>query len=142
MATHRGPRYRRRFVPEPQAARAARRALEPLVPELSASVLSTVRLLTSELVTNSILHAGMGGNGLIQMDVDLDAARIRITVRDTGPGFEPPIGLPSPTSQDGRGIFIVDALADRWSIEDSARTSVWFEIDRQRAERAAVELAS
>jgi anti-sigma regulatory factor (Ser/Thr protein kinase) len=31
--------------------------------------------------------------------------------------------------ESGRGLFIVDALADRWGVENSAGTCVWAEVD-------------
>jgi anti-sigma regulatory factor (Ser/Thr protein kinase) len=50
-------------------------------------------------------------------------------VTDHGPGFEPAPARPGPDQVAGRGLFLVDALADRWGSADGG-TRVWFEVDR------------
>jgi len=85
-----------------------------------------VLLLTSELVTNAYRHAG--SETRVSVRVEDDVARVE--VRDVGPG-EPQLRPHDAERVDGRGLQIVDALADRWGYRSSdAGTSVWFELVR------------
>lgn len=54
-------------------------------------------------------------------------------VTDPGTGFEAPAASPPLEATSGRGLFLVDQLADRWGMESEPRTSVWFEIETARA---------
>lgn len=87
-----------------------------------------VMLLVSELVTNAVLHACTPAE--VEIDCSQDALRVSVSDGVTA-GIDPevanrkiPIGAPS-----GRGLHIVDALADRWgvSVGESGKT-VWFEM--------------
>lgn len=111
-----------------EAASAARRALvsEGLDPDLD----HTVCLLTSELVTNAVCHAGMGAGDRIVLAARLTADFARVEVRDTGPGFDPD----ARASVRGYGLRLTDMLASRWGVDhdDELGTRVWFEVDRRR----------
>jgi anti-sigma regulatory factor (Ser/Thr protein kinase) len=116
----------------PYAVTAARLALSELDRLLDESVAFDIRLLVSELVTNSVRHAEVGPEDSIMLNVALADERVRVEVVDNGPGFEPP-----PEDEDdqdardrGWGLFFVTQLADRWGVESSAGR-VWFEIDRE-----------
>jgi anti-sigma regulatory factor (Ser/Thr protein kinase) len=81
-------------------------------------------LLTSELVTNAYRHAGTE----TRISVRLDGDHVRVEVRDVGSG-EPELRAHDTNRVDGRGLQIVDALAERWGYESNDRgTSVWFEL--------------
>jgi hypothetical protein len=54
---------------------------------------------------------------------------VTLTVSDAGPGFVPRPPAPDLDSEAGRGLLIVDALADRWGVDTSAGTRVWAEVD-------------
>jgi anti-sigma regulatory factor (Ser/Thr protein kinase) len=90
-----------------------------------------VRLLITELVANSVRHAGLATSDRIGLGIDANGVVVRVEVRDGGAGFQPPSqfnGPPEGTS--GRGLYLVDALADRWGVErGDADTMVWFEVD-------------
>jgi anti-sigma regulatory factor (Ser/Thr protein kinase) len=89
-----------------------------------------VRLLVSELVGNSVKHAGLSENDVITLEVEIDGGSVRTEVHDPGRGFEREAVSPPPAGVSGRGLFLVDALADRWGVERrSGLTCVWFEID-------------
>ena len=119
---------KRSFVAEPQAPRAARRELETLNGELSDDELWRLELLVSELLTNSIVHAGLGGRGIVTLDVDVTDARVRAEVRDRGIGFEPvPPGEPLAGQW---GTRLLDRLADYWQVDSSSGTAVLFELKR------------
>jgi anti-sigma regulatory factor (Ser/Thr protein kinase) len=104
----------------------ARRALGGwLGGELAADKLHTAKLLTSELVTNAVLH----GKGQIQMRAQLDEHRVRIEVVDEGRGFAHDVRDRDVDALSGRGLAIVDAESSRWGIRDGS-THVWFELER------------
>jgi anti-sigma regulatory factor (Ser/Thr protein kinase) len=123
-------RHRHRFVPEPGAAHSARRALDGLVPELGADLVRAVQLLATELIGNAVTHAGLGGRGLIDLEVLVDADRVRVVVADGGRGFEPQAHVIDPQDHRGRGLQLVEHVADRWGVQNHGKNRVWFEIDR------------
>jgi anti-sigma regulatory factor (Ser/Thr protein kinase) len=112
----------------PYAVTAARLALSDLESHLEASIAFDVRLLVSELVTNSVKHARVTEEDSIMLDVRLSERVVRIEVRDPGPGFDPPAAHPPDDADKGWGLFLVEQLADEWGVE-KARQAVWFQID-------------
>ncbi|MEA2385587.1 MAG: hypothetical protein QOH72_5558 [Solirubrobacteraceae bacterium] len=114
----------------PHAPAIARAAVEALpAGSLDAPLAHTARLLASEIVTNSVIHGGTGEDDWISLDVALSPAGLRVEVTDHGPGFAPVASRPDPDDPGGRGLFLVDELADRWGSADGG-TRVWFEVDR------------
>lgn len=90
-------------------------------------VVQLVELLTSELVTNALVH-GAGDPALV-LGVDEIQRTIRVEVHDTEPTLDihPLHGEPSRTK--GRGLAIVDALATNWGVEPRwDGKAVWFEL--------------
>jgi anti-sigma regulatory factor (Ser/Thr protein kinase) len=88
-----------------------------------------VTLLTSEVVTNAICHAG-GPVGLSLALVDDHTVRVEVTDGVPGSLVEPP---PEARDAGGRGLHIVDTLARRWGTERHPRyKSVWFELPVER----------
>jgi anti-sigma regulatory factor (Ser/Thr protein kinase) len=86
-----------------------------------------VLLLTSELVTNAYRHARTE----TRVSVSFDGGCVRIEVRDVG-GGEPELRPLDRDRVDGRGLRIVDALADRWGYDSSPDgTAVWFDLVRR-----------
>ena len=112
----------------PYAVTAARLALSDLDNHLDASVAFDIRLLVSELVTNSVKHAKVGEDDSIMLGVKIDGELVRIEVRDSGPGFDPPPSAPPEDADEGWGLFLVEQLADEWGVERE-RQAVWFQID-------------
>ena len=104
----------------------ARKALEALDGELE-GVRDPARLLVSELVTNSVRHAGLEAEDKIQLEVVSSDSTVRIAVADRGPGFEPKSDPLPPDARSGFGLHFVDELADRWGAHEGG---VWFELDR------------
>ncbi|MEV2234966.1 ATP-binding protein [Streptomyces phaeochromogenes] len=74
-------------------------------------------LLVTELVTNSLRH----GRGDIRVRLYLSADRIRIEVRD-GARETPVLRTATSSDEDGRGLFIVRAIADDWGISPDGTT--------------------
>jgi two-component sensor histidine kinase len=100
----------------------ARRAIEalPLTPGRTVEV----KLIVSELVTNSIEHADLGAADRIEISARVDPrGALRVEVRDPGPG-------PPPDARRGMGWRILERMADRWGVEHrDGQARVWFELD-------------
>jgi anti-sigma regulatory factor (Ser/Thr protein kinase) len=121
---------RSRVLPShPEATVAARRFVrETLAGDLDPQLLADAILLTNELVTNAIRHAG-AKQGPIEVVISLDDRVLRVTVRDTGPGFDP-AQTRERTAVGGWGLDLVKNLSSRWGVQElAAGTDVWFEID-------------
>lgn len=123
---------------EPSRARAAVR--ESLGSVLPHSALLNVVLMTSELVTNGVVHSAGGRSVGLRLTKFPDA--VRVEVDDPGAGFDPsgpavPDQLPGP-EMGGRGLFVVDQCSSRWGIrraetDRGRRFSVWFELETDAA---------
>jgi anti-sigma regulatory factor (Ser/Thr protein kinase) len=130
MAEQRSFKFRSR----PEAVSAARRALDGFDSLIGAAVFYDASLCVSELVTNAVLHAEIGPDDELCLDVRIDDDRLRVTVVDSGHGFEP--AQPSAGDASGWGLFIVDRLSHRWGVErEPDATRVWFEMDARESRR-------
>ena len=119
-----------RLAPDPEVVTTARHALDQLADLLPPEKLEDVRLVVSELVTNSILHAGLSSDEQISLTVWVSASSVRGRVCDAGPGFEVPSKpCPRPDLKGGWGLPIVETISDRWGVERNKHACVWFEID-------------
>ena len=119
-----------RFAPEPKVVTTARHALDGLEDLLPPGKLEDVRLVVSELVTNSIRHAELSPNDKISLSVAVSAGSVRGRVCDPGSGFKAGSELrPRPGLKGGWGLPIVERISDRWGVERNSRSCVWFEID-------------
>ena len=127
------------YTPDALAPSRARAAVRDLLGNaLEDSVLSSVVLMTSELVTNAVRHSSASDSSTpVGLRVVRFLESIRVEVDDPGPGFDPssqvlePL-LPGP-DQGGRGLFVVDRAAQRWGTrrlenDRGRRFAVWFEI--------------
>lgn len=113
----------------PEAAAEARAALRDLTRVVSDEVFSDFALLVNELVTNSIRHADLGDEGWIRVRAEISGSSIRAEVSDSGRGFAPVVHTPGPSQIGGRGLFLLDELADRWGVSQDGAFRAWFEID-------------
>ena len=93
---------------------------------------STVALLTSELVTNAVKYGP--GDGEILLSVGCRAAHLDVAVRDESDDV-PVERRAGPTAVGGRGLRLVDQLADDWGVQVHPRhgKSVWFRIGLRTA---------
>jgi anti-sigma regulatory factor (Ser/Thr protein kinase) len=123
------PILTRIFRADRQAPGKARSALCALSGNIHPEVADDVRLLVSELVTNSLRHTG---SSEIELRVSGSDAVIHVDVVDHGGGFDTP-PAPEPGQASGWGLFMVDRLADRWGVETDHATRVWFEFCREHA---------
>jgi anti-sigma regulatory factor (Ser/Thr protein kinase) len=87
-------------------------------------VRDTAELLTSELVTNALLHAGTD----LMVHVEQTPGIVRIAV-DDGSRHAPDLRSPNSSSLGGRGLPLVATLATRWGWEPLTHGKrVWFEV--------------
>jgi anti-sigma regulatory factor (Ser/Thr protein kinase) len=139
----RGP-YDFAFALEPgaHAPADARRQLQTLLPGgLPPSLVDDVLLLTTELVTNSVRHSPAADGGTVDVAVVLAPDRIRVEVSDPGSGFAHVPRHPGTLSEGGRGLFLVDVIADRWGLGDGGGTTVWYELGVERDDAPAAAAA-
>lgn len=120
------------FESGPAAAAWARNALLPLDERVEPVVMEDVRLLVSELVTNSVRHSSMRKTDHVQLVVLMEDDTLHVQVADSGPGFEPRPREPGASKAGGWGLFLVEKLSDRWGVASNSLTRVWFEIDLSR----------
>jgi anti-sigma regulatory factor (Ser/Thr protein kinase) len=118
----------REFASTPGAVEKARHALDGFAGELGPDVHYDSVLLISELVTNSVKHSNPD-NVVIELVARVTPSKIRVEVSDDGDGFEPP-PIAHDEVESGRGLNVLQELADRWGRPTGQRTAVWFEIDR------------
>ena len=89
--------------------------------------LETATLLLSELVTNSVLHAGLSPTQRVTLAATLRDGRLHAQVCDAGSSFERQVAEPG-VGHRGWGLYLVERLADRWGVESEEETCVWFEL--------------
>ena len=116
--------------PTATGVREARLRVAELEGALSDLMLDDLRLLVSELVSNSIRHGELSPGDRIEVCLDWDTSRVRVEVTDAGRGFHPPPRVDHQSRESGWGLFIVDRIASRWGSDSGDHTCVWFEVDR------------
>jgi anti-sigma regulatory factor (Ser/Thr protein kinase) len=86
-------------------------------------------LLTSELVTNAVVHTASGAGGMFAVTVWRDQDWARIAVRDGGSVTAPVVRPINAAEESGFGLGLVAMLADRWGHDgDAYGRVVWFEM--------------
>lgn len=93
------------------------------------TLVDSVVLLTSEVVTNAVLHGGPYGDGDdIVVMFDSTGRTARVEVRDHNLDL-PTVEGTSSTRLAGRGMHVVDSLASAWGVTaDVLGKWVWFEV--------------
>ncbi len=85
--------------------------------------------LVAELATNAITHGRVPGRDFrLMLYVIGDTLRVEVT--DTRGDRLPAPQQPTPDAESGRGLLLVAALADRWSVSEDRfpRKRVWAEL--------------
>lgn len=115
------------------AGDARRFARDHLADGIDADPFDTLTLLTSELVTNAVVHA----RSELEVTLRLTGRSARVEVTD-GSDLAPEIGDPDDEATSGRGLQLVNRLARRWGIRHlpGGGKTVWFEVDRSAPEAA------
>jgi anti-sigma regulatory factor (Ser/Thr protein kinase) len=88
------------------------------------------RLLVSELVTNAVQHtrSRRPGGTVTVMVIEL-AGSLRVEVTDEGAARKIPVVRDDMLATDGRGLFLVQSLADEWGyLREPGATTVWFRL--------------
>jgi anti-sigma regulatory factor (Ser/Thr protein kinase) len=82
-------------------------------------------VLTSELVANAVTVAA----GEVSVTIGLVDDRLRVEVRDHGFGMPEVLHPPPSDTSGGRGLMIVEELADAWGVQQFLPGKiVWFEL--------------
>jgi len=119
-----------RLPGDTDAAAKARRALAKLRGDLDPPLMETLRLLVTELVTNSVKHTSAD---TVVLKVLVGKGAVWTEVTDEGPGFDPSKTGARRSREDhtGWGLFLVERLAERWGVnQEGNSTKVWFELRR------------
>ena len=95
----------------------------------------TAALLTSELVTNAMLHTSSGiAGGTVTIVVVDGSDGLMVEVIDDGAPDHGPEVQGDRYAAHGHGLFLVEQLAARWGyLRDAVGTTVWFQLDRDDA---------
>jgi anti-sigma regulatory factor (Ser/Thr protein kinase) len=107
----------------------ARRALLARATELPAPVRDDLLLLLTELVTNAVVHAGVGPERSLETEIREWPGRVRVEVTDPSTGTASFGARSDGDSKGGWGLFLVGQIADRWGVRRTPTgTCVWFEL--------------
>jgi two-component sensor histidine kinase len=114
--------------PLPRVVQSARTFVGDRLPDVDADTLDTVLLLTSELVTNAVIHARTA----IEVGITVTTNKVLVTVHDED------LGLPSdtyPGREGGRGLGLVAAMSEETATERHVGEgkTVWFRLSRRTA---------
>lgn len=127
------------FTSSPRGARLARRLAVKRMEQWgcppASDISCSVALLVGELTANAVCHGRVQGRDFaLRLALDPKTGTVRIEVSDASP--EPPPVRPvdpGPDGESGRGLLLVDILADRWgtSPRHPVGKTVWAEVERE-----------
>ena len=111
--------------PKPDSVRAARSFVKKaLLATPAKNRWDDASLLVSELVANAVLHAKTP----VEVSVVNAPTAVRVEVRDHSPRLPHKLGGHG-ANMAGRGLYIVEGLADRWGTRSHGDgKTVWFEL--------------
>jgi anti-sigma regulatory factor (Ser/Thr protein kinase) len=123
-------RQRRSFSRKPESVAAARRFAAQALTGAAVDVIDAVELMVSELATNCVRHT----NTAFDLSVERSRGNIRIEVTDRAAGT-PVMRTPGPEDLTGRGLQIVNMLAQAWGVEqrNASGKTVWFTLPTANA---------
>jgi anti-sigma regulatory factor (Ser/Thr protein kinase) len=97
----------------------------------------TAVLLVSELVTNAVLHAR--DTRTITLRLEAAGTLLRIEVRDADPRWPQPRS-PDGFDESGFGFVLVDYLAAKWGVQETATgKAVWAELGARESSIAVLQ---
>lgn len=116
----------RTFAGEAASVALARAFVGSEVGEVTPEALDAITIMVSEMATNSVRHAQSAFRVVVERTDDV----VRVTVHDDG-GGTPAVQSPTPDKPSGRGLYIVEVLADAWGVDQGAggAKAVWFSLD-------------
>jgi anti-sigma regulatory factor (Ser/Thr protein kinase) len=128
-----GSTLRRTLPPTAESASVARWLVNDLLKnEVDDDTRDTAALLTTELVSNAIRHT----RDELVVSVRLAGGTLRVGVADSS-HRRPQLVQVGRRDTSGRGLHLVEAMADRWGVDPDARglgKTVWFELAAAAAE--------
>ncbi|MFE3499600.1 ATP-binding protein [Kitasatospora sp. NPDC059160] len=126
-----------KFPGVPESASAARRLVREALGDDPRA--ADAELIISELVTNAALHSKSGQGGSVWVELRYSPACVRIEVADEGSrdGF-PAHRAPDELSNFGRGLMLVDSVADSWGAHNDGDDlrCVWAELTSTAEEQS------
>ncbi|MDX2698993.1 ATP-binding protein [Streptomyces ipomoeae] len=125
--------FKQLFTPSRRGARLARRAVARRLHDWGVprggDVYDNAVQVVAELVTNAATHGYVYGHSFL-LKLVWATGTVRIEVADACEKRRPRTRRPEPDAESGRGLLIVEALADRWGVEDrDPGKTVWAELD-------------
>ncbi|MGV9402501.1 ATP-binding protein [Streptomyces sp. NPDC003667] len=122
------PNFSVRLSPTPRGARLARLLSTEQLSSWGVP-LDPAALIVAELAANAATHGRVAGRDF-RLTLYVVAEVLRIEVTDTRGDRLPRVGDADPDGASGRGLVLVDALADRWGVMPGLppRKTVWAEI--------------
>lgn len=120
-------RTSRSFPAVPESTRAARQFVLQAAGDVPPALQDAIAVMIAELAMNAVQHAGTE----FEVTIDRAGAIMRVEVTDSGGGRPAVHPMPPPQSLRGRGLPIVDSLAQAWGVIPSPRgpgKSIWFQI--------------
>ncbi len=108
----------------------ARRLAGPYLTQIDRAVASDAELILSELVSNSVRHAGVGSDEMVTVDLVVLDEHLRITVSDPGGALEPRLLTETADGLGGHGLRLVRQLSVAWGVGRDAvgATQVWCDL--------------
>ncbi len=120
-------RYEQTYAPEPLSAVAARAFVNARLAQHEV-IHPDCELVVSELVSNVVKHADTTITVCLAI-----GATLRVEVHD-GDSIVPAVSQATTDAEHGRGLFIVEALAQRWGVDTKPDGKcVWVELAREAA---------
>jgi anti-sigma regulatory factor (Ser/Thr protein kinase) len=129
----------RSFPGAPESVPSARHFVASVLSDLPKDLLERAILMVSELATNAVKHGGTD----FEILVECTSNELHVEIADTGHGA-PTVRRALPQDSSGRGLHIVETLADEWGVRPARSgpgKTVWFTLlltadnqDRNRAE--------
>ncbi|MEV7731216.1 ATP-binding protein [Streptomyces sp. NPDC088921] len=130
--------FTQRLSATPRGARLARHlALNQLhdwgIPYDSPAA-DAIAVIVAELAANAVTHGRVPGRDF-ELRLSLVTGSVRVEVTDTRGELPAAVRPPGPLDEGGRGLLLVEALADRWEVLDRELPpgkTVRAEVDVQR----------
>jgi anti-sigma regulatory factor (Ser/Thr protein kinase) len=118
--------YNQQLTLEPTAesVRLSRELVWRMLDDVDEKGAEIAAILTDEVVANAVEH----GRPPIVLTVDGDREDVTVTVTDCGPSL-PVLRAVEPMAERGRGMKIIDVLADAWGVDQlPVGKRVWFRL--------------
>ncbi len=114
------------YAPSSVAVARQRLSADLRAREIFAAVADDAVLVMSELLSNALRHAHPLPSGQVRVAWEFVDGNVEVQVSDGGAATAPRAGRATLSSLGGRGLGIVEYLAERWGVRyDEECTTVW-----------------